>query len=283
VIDRTADIATREQVLAACEEALALAPPGRLPDLPPTQFSAGEPDWYPFEHQAWGIGETIWRGLRTHRGLRRDPATLEKILQVANCQALRRGRQSFILSLGFSGASHLAEKLALMLGDSDVEGHVASALLKMRAPGFAKPVERLLASDRGWVRRTARLYLDRLGGATAIKLPRSPSRLKKVRGGASSELREISTNLDRDDLEPLLHRLSRLVPALGSSEVLELVEAANNLKLDRQFLVRLDSDTPLEISVLKDDEESYVIALFTNDELARDVEALVESAHSLDA
>lgn len=43
---------SEEQVLAACEAALRLAPADWLPDLPISNTLLGVRDWYPFEHAA---------------------------------------------------------------------------------------------------------------------------------------------------------------------------------------------------------------------------------------
>ena len=50
---------TEEQVLAACGEAIRLAPTEFPPTLPPSKELSGAPEWYPFERQAWPIGESI--------------------------------------------------------------------------------------------------------------------------------------------------------------------------------------------------------------------------------
>jgi hypothetical protein len=155
--------ASSEEILAACEKALSLAPAEYPPTLPPSKELLGAPDWYGFEHEAWRIGESIRRAFVQEPKLKKNRAVLEKVLEVASCRNLRRGRQSSIMALGFVDARQHAKALSPFLRDPDVDGHVLYTLIKMKVPGFVSEVEPLLQSDKTWIRNSAKKYLSRYG------------------------------------------------------------------------------------------------------------------------
>jgi hypothetical protein len=152
-------------IRAACQKARALAPTDYPPDLPAKPELLGAPDWYPFEHTVWALGEDVRQALTRAPSLRRDVALLGSIAEVLDTVNLRRGRQSFAMALGFKGAAPLAPRLAEHLSDGDLRGHIVQALLKIGAPGFASAVAPLLNDKQTWIRRLARTYLARYGAA----------------------------------------------------------------------------------------------------------------------
>jgi hypothetical protein len=153
--------ASEEQVLAACEQALRLAPAAYPATLPPSKELSDAPEWYSFEHEAWALGESIRRALAENPRLKMKDASLAKVAEVAVCQNLRRGRQSFVMALGFVAARRYADVLVPFLSDPDVDGQVLYALTRMKAPQFAREVASLLHSDKTWIRRLAKKYIDR--------------------------------------------------------------------------------------------------------------------------
>jgi len=138
-----------------------LAPAEYPPTLSPSKELFGAPDWYPFEHEAWQVGEKIRQALVDKPSLRKDREIIHKVLQVSLCRNLRRGRQSFVMLLGFVGAEPFAEELVPYLQDEDVNGHVLDTLLKMKARGFAAEVSPLSKAHETWIRKLAKKYLDR--------------------------------------------------------------------------------------------------------------------------
>jgi len=150
-----------EQVLAACEAALRLAPSAWPPDLPASKELLGAPEWYPFERNAWAIGESIRRAFVQYPRLKKKTVLTSKIAEVATCRNLRRGRQSFVMAMGFVAARSYAAELVPFLGDTDVDGQVVYTLLKMRAGGHALAVGALLRSEKTWIRRLAKKYAER--------------------------------------------------------------------------------------------------------------------------
>jgi hypothetical protein len=155
--------ASAEEIFAACEKALLLAPAEYPPTLPPSKEISGEPEWYAFEREAWPLGESIRRAFVQNSKLKKNATVLEKVLEVARCRNLRRGRQSFIMALGFVAAGQHAKTLSTFLQDPDVGGQVLYTLVKMKASGFASEVEPLLQSDKTWIRNLAKKYLSRYG------------------------------------------------------------------------------------------------------------------------
>jgi len=121
----------------------------------------GAPEWYPFEHEAWALGESVRQVFVRNPRLRKREELLAKVAEVATCRNLRRGRQSFLMALRFVGAQKFASAFARFLDDDDVDGHVVYTLLKMKAPGFADRVAPLVKSDRAWIRRRAKQYVER--------------------------------------------------------------------------------------------------------------------------
>jgi len=70
---------SEEEVLAACDDALRLAPTQWPPTLPASKELLGAPEWYPFEHEAWGIGESIRRGFVQHPHWKRNTSLISKV------------------------------------------------------------------------------------------------------------------------------------------------------------------------------------------------------------
>jgi hypothetical protein len=155
--------ASEEQLIAACNAALRLAPTKYPPDLPISEKLLGASEWYSFEQDAWSIGESVRRAFTQHPQLKRKPSLLFKVLEVATCRNLRRGRQSFIMALGFVAARPLAPEIAEFVADPDVDGQVIYTLLKMRVAGYTEAVAPLLQSNKTWIRQLAGKYVERYG------------------------------------------------------------------------------------------------------------------------
>jgi len=152
-----------DEIFEACEKALSLAPAEYPPSLPSSKELLGAPDWYAFEHEAWRIGESVRRSFVQNPRLKKNEAVLNRVLEVANCRNLRRGRQSFVMALAFVAARQRAKALSLFLRDPDVGGQVLYTLIKMKTPEFVREVEPLLQSEKTWIRNLAKKYLSRHG------------------------------------------------------------------------------------------------------------------------
>jgi hypothetical protein len=152
---------TSDAIIAACAATKSLAPAEFPTDLAPDRFTSGARTWYSFEHAAWQVGETIRLSFQATPRLKRDPRVVDAVVDVVRCRNLRRGRQSFVMALGFTGAARCAPTLAGYLTDPDLAGHVVDTLLKMRAAGYGDAVSPLLEAPHAWIRNLARRYLDR--------------------------------------------------------------------------------------------------------------------------
>jgi hypothetical protein len=152
---------TPDAVVVACRAATILAPIELPPDLPASKIFTDAPEWYGFEHSAWRIGANIQQSFQANPKLKKDVAVIQAILGVIQVRNLRRGRESFVMLLGFTGAAKHAPLLAEFLHDPDISGHVLNALLKMRVSGYAPQVANFLNHNRVWIRQLAQRYIDR--------------------------------------------------------------------------------------------------------------------------
>ena len=124
---------------------------------------AGFPDvaqWHPFEHSLWGVGEQIRRTLNSAPELRGDPSLYAELFTIVQSRPAMRGRQSFVLLFAYRPCIAWASDLASLLPDADIDGHIISALYKMRAPGFSTTVAPFLSSGTAWIRREAQRYMS---------------------------------------------------------------------------------------------------------------------------
>jgi hypothetical protein len=170
---------TSEEIVGACLAAKSLAPADFPSDLPSTPLLAGAPGWYDFEEQTWPIGEAIRRSLKTMPLLRRDSSMTTAILSVVRCVNLRRGRQSFVMALGYKTAANHSPVIAAYLQDPDICGQAVDTLLKMQAPGHVTQVDVLLSHNQPWIRRLAKRYVERYGVP-----PNNSFKPKPLRGSA---------------------------------------------------------------------------------------------------
>src|SRR5450830_896429 len=147
-----------EEVIAATDQALAMAPVEYPPTLPAKHELLGAPDWYPFEHEAWPVGEAIRHAFKAHPSLKRDSRAIEAVLHVIEHRHLRRGRQSFVMAISFVAARPFAPRVAAFLADPDIDGQVIRTLIGMKAAGYADAVRPHLSARHAWIRRYAKRY-----------------------------------------------------------------------------------------------------------------------------
>jgi hypothetical protein len=152
---------TPDEVVNACADAARLAPVDPPVNLAPDPITPGVPAWHRFESEAWAIGEKVRRSLSERPVLRRHAAVQRAILDAVNTPHLKRGRQAFVMALGFSAAAPHAAALVPLLADPDVHGHVIDTLLKMRVHSYDAAVRPLLDAEHAWIRRLARRYVVR--------------------------------------------------------------------------------------------------------------------------
>ena len=93
-------------------------------------------------------------------GLRNDRDLYSQFLQIVEVRAGMRGRQSWILLFAYKSCRSWAPELASLLPDPDIDGHVISALYKMKASGFSDKVLPFRDSAITWIRKEAARYLE---------------------------------------------------------------------------------------------------------------------------
>ena len=114
------------------------------PDLPPGKYSGKQPEWYSFEHTVWGMGEKIRQIFVEYKALQKDTDILDEIIKICTNPNAKRGRQSFIMLLGYKHCFTYGDKLITQINDCGVYGHVIYTLLKMRAYNFTKEIKPFL-------------------------------------------------------------------------------------------------------------------------------------------
>src|SRR5438552_6440461 len=133
--------------------------PAEVPvPLVPKPELAGEREWHPLEHNIWEISEQIRQLLSKAPSLRGDPELTRQFLAISRDRRAGRGRQSFIMLLGFKSCRGLAADLFTEVADGEVAGQVVWALYRMKVRGFASTVQRLCAHERTWIRKEAQRY-----------------------------------------------------------------------------------------------------------------------------
>jgi hypothetical protein len=151
----------KQQILEKITEAKKLIPQKELPTLPESKELLGAPEWYEFELKIWELGEQIRQIMVQYPKLREDRHLAVQLVDIATDRRAKRGRQSFILLLAYSAYCEYAPRLIDQLDDPAVDGHVISAILKMRAPQFVDEIEPLTNHKMTWIRNYARKYVER--------------------------------------------------------------------------------------------------------------------------
>jgi hypothetical protein len=149
----------REKVMRLVGNAHAILPPTLLPDLPPMNGYPDVPQWHSFEHELWKLGEDIRRIINSATILHKAPELYDEFFQIAADKRGTRGRQSFVLLFCCKSCAPWAARIAGLLPDQESDGHVISALYKMRAKGFSGAVSPYAADKTTWIRKEAQRYL----------------------------------------------------------------------------------------------------------------------------
>jgi hypothetical protein len=149
----------RSTVEGLLAQAKSLVPDAPLAPLPPMDDFPDVPQWHGFEHSLWAIGEQIRHTLNAQPKLRTDRSLYAEFLAVVQSRYAMRGRQSFVLLFAYRTCLPWASDLAVLLPDSDIDGHIISALYKMRPSGFSANIAPFLSSRVTWIRKEARRYM----------------------------------------------------------------------------------------------------------------------------
>ncbi|CAN5676293.1 hypothetical protein BH11VER1_BH11VER1_16090 [soil metagenome] len=141
-------------------DAFSVIPASRPIDLPPTKTIPDVPAWHDHEHKLWTLGEQIRHLINEKPNIRGDRDIYSEILKIATKRAGMRGRQSWVILFAYKPCASWADEIAGLLPDADIDGHLVSALCKMKASGFSATVLPLLNSPITWIRKKATQYLE---------------------------------------------------------------------------------------------------------------------------
>ena len=153
----------RKQILGLAEKAENDIPSELKADLPPGQYTSGAPEWHSFEYQIWDYGEKIRQLLTKDKSLRKDIELQRAFVRVACNPNAKRGRQSFIMLLGYTCCVKFAPDIASQLADPHVDGHVIDTLTKMRCSDFVEKIKPFTSDKTAWVRKAAKQYIQKYG------------------------------------------------------------------------------------------------------------------------
>ncbi len=131
-----------------------------MPDLPFMETATDVHDWYDFEHELWGKGEEIRQHILCGKK-KLNTEQVERIVSICMDKRAKRGRESFVMLLGKKCYVNYAEKVATLLNDSDVDGHVIDTLYKMGADGYSLQIKPFIIHNRVWIRNKAKKYIEK--------------------------------------------------------------------------------------------------------------------------
>jgi hypothetical protein len=149
----------KEYASGSIANAESLIPEEYVPNLPPIESLKDIPKWHDFEEKIWSLGEELRQLLVDFPRLRKDKDLQEGFVRISVNQNAKRGRQSFILLLGYKFCVHHANQIASQINDPFVNGHVISTLKKMQVSDFVTQVKPFLNSKFTWIRKESKKYL----------------------------------------------------------------------------------------------------------------------------
>lgn len=139
-----------------------LIPEDDLPDLPYMDLAPTVHDWYDFEHELWDKGEEIRQLIAAaHKDLNAEQA--DRVCRICEDSRAKRGRQSFVMLLGKKRFFPFANRIAAVLPEEDVTGHVISTLYKIGASEYVAQISPYLDHGITWIRNEAKRYVQKYG------------------------------------------------------------------------------------------------------------------------
>jgi hypothetical protein len=168
-----------------------------------------------------------------------------------------------------------AETIASVIHRKDMAWSSIQALVKLKASQYASLIQEFLRDPDSDVRREAKKALKKFGVGD-IPTPPPAKHLIKQRAIPSS-LEEWSSNLDMDDVEPLLRKIAGLVDSgFGKSEIEEVIGVVEEMKPDQtrafRFGVRFQKQkTALYVVLFMDDIDAPDLAIHSAPALIQDL------------
>ncbi|WKX75880.1 hypothetical protein [Zobellia laminariae] len=151
------------KIIELIKKAENLTPKKLERDLEPLDGFPDVPNWHKYESEIWEIGEEIRQIINTKKSLRKDSELTDLIMKFCLNKNSKRGRQSFILLLGYKHLSKYATQLIEMLNDKFVKGQIIDTVYKMQAEGFQKEIGAFMMDKHTWIRKLATKYVEKYG------------------------------------------------------------------------------------------------------------------------
>ncbi len=151
----------KNEIIDLINKAKNLTPDVLEKDLEPIDGFPNVPNWHDYEHNIWAIGEQIRQVLYSKKSLKKDKEINDLIIEFCLNRNSKRGRQSFVLLLGYKHLSNYALKLINIINDKYVDGHVIDTIYKMQAKGYEKEIKPFATHKITWIRKTAIKYLEK--------------------------------------------------------------------------------------------------------------------------
>ena len=148
-----------DSVLLSAEK---LIPQEDLPNLPYMKLAPNVHDWYDFEHKLWELGEDIRRLILSERK-ELNTSQIERVCKICSDSKAKRGRQSFVMLFGKKRFFPYAERIAGLLPDEDIDGHIISILYKMGAFQYTELIKPYIDHRTTWIRNEAKRYMQKYG------------------------------------------------------------------------------------------------------------------------
>jgi len=153
----------KDKIIDLINKAKYLTPDKLEKDLEPIDGFPDVPNWHHYENKIWVIGENIRQIIFSKKSLRKDKEITDLILEFCLNKNSKRGKQPFVLLLGYKHLSDYAPKLIRIINDKYVDGHVIDTIYKMQAKGYEKDIQPFAKHKIFWIRKTALKYLEKYG------------------------------------------------------------------------------------------------------------------------
>lgn len=152
---------TKQIILELIEKAENLTPEKMEKDLPNMKNHPDIREAHFYENEIWRIGEEIRVLILEHKGLRKDDFINDKIINFCLNRNSKCGRESFIMLLWYKHNQKYAEKLASLIDDKYVYGHIIEGLNKLQVEGYCEKVSKFTNDNKTWVKKQAKKYVEK--------------------------------------------------------------------------------------------------------------------------
>tara|TARA_R110001606_G_scaffold60696_1_gene142719 strand:+ start:80 stop:670 length:591 start_codon:yes stop_codon:yes gene_type:complete len=159
--EKITKLETKQKVLKLIEKAENLTPEKMEKDLPNMKDHPDVRKAHFYENEIWRIGEEIRVLILEHKGLRKDDFINDKIINFCLNRNSKCGRESFIMLLWYKHNQKYAGKLASLIDDKYVYGHIIEGLNKLQVEGYCEKVSKFTNDKRTWVKKQAIKYVEK--------------------------------------------------------------------------------------------------------------------------